>query len=45
MTKTLFLLLATFGFVGLAVAVLADTGSSLLVRANGMRLFRAKLSQ
>ncbi|WP_016951047.1 heavy metal translocating P-type ATPase [Anabaena sp. PCC 7108] len=42
-TKALFLLLATFGFVGLAVAVLADTGSSLLVTANGMRLFRAKL--
>jgi Zn2+/Cd2+-exporting ATPase len=44
-TKALFLLLGTFGFVGLAVAVLADTGSSLLVTANGMRLFRAKLSQ
>lgn len=42
-TKALFLLLATFGFVGLAVAVLADTGSSLLVTANGMRLFKAKL--
>ncbi|MCC5617407.1 cadmium-translocating P-type ATPase [Nostoc sp. CHAB 5836] len=41
-TKALFLLLATFGFVGLAVAVLADTGSSLLVTANGMRLFRTK---
>ncbi|WP_414570714.1 heavy metal translocating P-type ATPase [Nostoc sp. CCY 9925] len=44
-TKALFLLLGTFGFVGLAVAVLADTGSSLFVTANGMRLFRAKLSQ
>ncbi|MBD2568040.1 heavy metal translocating P-type ATPase [Anabaena lutea] len=42
-TKALFLLLTTFGFVGLAVAVLADTGSSLLVTANGMRLFKAKL--
>lgn len=41
-TKGLFLLLATFGFVGLAVAVLADTGTSLLVTANGMRLFRTK---
>ncbi len=40
--KGLFLLLGTFGFVGLAVAVLADTGSSLLVTANGMRLFRVK---
>ncbi len=41
-TKGLFLLLGTFGFVGLAVAILADTGSSLLVTANGMRLFRNK---
>jgi len=41
-TKGLFLLLGSFGFVGLAVAVLADTGSSLLVTANGMRLFRFK---
>ncbi|BAZ20975.1 cation-transporting ATPase [Kalymmatonema gypsitolerans NIES-4073] len=41
-TKGLFLLLGTFGFVGLAVAVLADTGTSLLVTANGMRLFRSK---
>ncbi len=41
-TKGLFLLLGTFGFVGLAVAVLADMGTSLLVTANGMRLFRAK---
>jgi Cd2+/Zn2+-exporting ATPase len=41
-TKGLFLLLATFGVVGLAVAVLADTGTSLLVTANGMRLFRTK---
>lgn len=42
LTKALFLLLGTFGIVGLAVAVLADTGSSLLVTANGMRLFKAK---
>ncbi len=41
-TKGLFLLLGTFGFVGLAVAVLADTGTSLLVTANGMRLFKSK---
>lgn len=41
-TKGLFLLLGTFGFVGLAVAVLADTGTSLLVTANGMRLFQTK---
>ena len=43
-TKALFLLLGTFGFVGLAVAVLADTGTSLIVTANGMRLFRSKLN-
>ena len=41
-TKALFLLLGTFGYVGLALAVLADTGTSLLVTANGMRLFRVK---
>lgn len=41
-TKGLFLLLGTFGFVGLAVAVLADMGTSMLVTANGMRLFRTK---
>ncbi|MDF2388993.1 cadmium-translocating P-type ATPase, partial [Nostoc ellipsosporum NOK] len=35
-TKGLFLLLGTLGFVGLAIAVLADTGTSLLVTANGM---------
>ncbi|MCU0542415.1 MAG: cadmium-translocating P-type ATPase [Oscillatoriaceae cyanobacterium Prado104] len=41
-SKVLFLLLGTFGFVGLAVAVLADTGTSLIVTANGIRLFRYK---
>ena len=41
-TKGLFLLLGTFGFVGLAIAVLADTGTSLIVTANGMRLFKAQ---
>lgn len=41
-TKVLFLLLGTFGFVGLTLAVLADTGTSLLVTANGMRLFQTK---
>jgi Zn2+/Cd2+-exporting ATPase len=44
-TKGLFLVLGTFGFVGLAIAVLADTGTSLLVTANGMRLFRAKTGE
>ncbi|PMB27567.1 heavy metal translocating P-type ATPase [Fischerella thermalis] len=39
-TKALFLWLGTFGFVGLAIAILADTGTSLLVTLNGMRLFR-----
>ncbi|MFM9266740.1 cation-translocating P-type ATPase [Tychonema sp. BBK16] len=43
-TKALFLLLGTFGFVGLAVAVLADMGTSLIVTANGMRLFRSNLN-
>jgi len=43
-TKALFLLLGTFGFIGLAVAVIADTGTSLIVTANGMRLFRSKLN-
>ncbi|PAX52733.1 heavy metal translocating P-type ATPase [Brunnivagina elsteri] len=42
-TKAIFLLLGTFGFVGLAIAVLADMGTSLLVTANGMRLFRFKI--
>jgi Cd2+/Zn2+-exporting ATPase len=37
--KVLFLLLATFGFIGLAGAVLVDIGSSLLVTGNGMRLY------
>ncbi len=41
-TKALFLGLATFGFVGLAIAVLADTGTSLVVTANGMRLFKTQ---
>jgi Cd2+/Zn2+-exporting ATPase len=41
-TKVLFLLLGTFGIVGLTIAVLADTGTSLLVTANGMRLFKTK---
>lgn len=44
-TKGLFLLLGTFGFVGLAAAVLADMGTSLLVTANGMRLFRVSRTQ
>ncbi|HEY9603891.1 MAG TPA: heavy metal translocating P-type ATPase [Allocoleopsis sp.] len=44
-TKGLFLLLGTLGLVGLAVAVLADMGTSLFVTANGMRLFRARSSK
>ena len=40
LTKALFLILGSFGVVGLVVAVLADTGSSLLVTFNGMRLFK-----
>jgi len=43
-TKVLFLLLGTFGFIGLAVAVIADTGTSLIVTANGMRMFRSKFN-
>ena len=42
LTKGLFLLLGTFDVVGLATAVLADTGTALLVTANGMRLFKTK---
>jgi Cd2+/Zn2+-exporting ATPase len=46
-SKALFLLLGTFGFVSLAIAVFADTGTSLVVIANGMRLFkdRSKLGK
>ena len=40
LTKALFLLLGSLGVVSLAVAVLADMGSSLLVTFNGMRLFK-----
>ena len=40
LTKALFLLLGSFGVVGLVVAVLVDTGTSLLVTLNGMRLFK-----
>jgi Zn2+/Cd2+-exporting ATPase len=38
-TKSLFLLLGTFGFIGLAFAVLADIGTSLIVTANGCGCF------
>lgn len=41
-TKGLFLILGSFGFVGLITAVLADTGTSLLVTLNGMRLSKLK---
>jgi Cd2+/Zn2+-exporting ATPase len=40
-SKALFLGLAVFGAATLWMAVLADTGASLLVIANGMRLLRA----
>lgn len=39
-TKAVFLLLGTLGFAGLAIAVFADMGTSLIVTANGMRLFQ-----
>jgi len=38
--KALFLVLAPLGLVSLWLAVLADMGTSLLVTANGLRLFR-----
>ncbi|BAZ18191.1 cation-transporting ATPase (plasmid) [Calothrix sp. NIES-4071] len=40
-TKGVFLILGTFGIVGLVIAVLADMGTSLFVTANGMRLFKS----
>ena len=39
--KVLFLLLAVAGFSPLWLAILADTGASLLVVANGLRLLRS----
>ena len=38
--KAVFLVLALLGFANLWMAVLADTGSSLLVTANGLRAIR-----
>jgi len=40
--KVAALLLATFGFVNLWIAVLADVGTSLIVTLNGLRLARAE---
>ena len=39
-TKLLFLVLAVGGYTSLWLAILADTGTSLLVIANGLRLLR-----
>ena len=41
LTKALFLFLGTFGIVGIFLAVLVDTATSLLVTLNGMRLFNS----
>jgi Cd2+/Zn2+-exporting ATPase len=42
--KGIFLILALPGFATLWMAVIADTGASLLVTMNGMRLLKAKES-
>ncbi|MCX7569842.1 heavy metal translocating P-type ATPase [Tumebacillus sp. DT12] len=42
LVKAVFLLLTVFGLSNLWMAVFADTGTALLVIANGMRLLRAK---
>ncbi|USG68365.1 cadmium-translocating P-type ATPase [Brevibacillus ruminantium] len=42
LVKVVFLLMILFGYSTLWMAVLADTGSSLIVIANGMRLLRSK---
>jgi Cd2+/Zn2+-exporting ATPase len=39
-TKLIFLVLAVGGYTSLWLAILADTGTSLLVIANGLRLLR-----
>lgn len=41
-TKAIFLILATAGYSGLWLAVAADTGASLLVTLNALRLIRSK---
>ncbi|CAJ1001583.1 hypothetical protein BSPP4475_04490 [Brevibacillus aydinogluensis] len=41
LVKAVFLLMIAFGWSTLWMAVLADTGSSLIVIANGMRLLRS----
>jgi Cd2+/Zn2+-exporting ATPase len=40
--KLLFVALAVFGLATLWLAVLADTGASLLVTANSLRLLRVR---
>ncbi|WP_325631073.1 heavy metal translocating P-type ATPase [Methanospirillum sp.] len=40
LVKVIFVILALFGYVDLWLAVLADTGSSILVTLNGMRLMK-----
>ena len=41
-TKAVVLVLAVFGVAGLWLAVFADTGVSLLVTLNGLRLLRSR---
>jgi Zn2+/Cd2+-exporting ATPase len=43
-TKTIFFILALLGYTTLWLAVLADTGATLLVVANGLRLLREQAS-
>ena len=38
--KVIFLVLAVSGYTSLWLAILADTGTSLVVVANGLRLLR-----
>ena len=40
--KAIFLVTTVLGITGLWIAILADTGATLLVTANGMRLLRAE---
>ena len=40
LTKVIFLVSAPFGFAPLWMAVLADTGATVLVTLNGLRLLR-----
>jgi Cd2+/Zn2+-exporting ATPase len=43
--KTVFLITTLFGFTGLWIAVLADTGATVLVTGNALRLLRLPLSK